>query len=125
MIRRFVPLLQERLCKHWERSQKLLLLPHKHLFLPFKGRWSENGSPVTCHGIAKPIQRRRWTLTQLGLHEAISDPQGVGADCLPVHHLKQSELGRQGVHDHGQVALSDLQHRKKRNARLHGRTPML
>lgn len=68
------------------------------------------------------IKQRRLALTQFGLHEAISDPQVVSGDRLSVHHPEQSELGRQRVHDHGQVALSNLRRKKKKRRR--GETPV-
>lgn len=54
-------------------------------------------------------------LTQFGLDEAVGDAQVLGGNGLPVDQPQQRELGGQAVHDHGQVSLSDLQPRKKRN----------
>lgn len=54
-------------------------------------------------------------LTQFGLDEAVGDAQVLGGDGLSIDQPQQRELRGQAVHDHGQVSLSDLQPRKKRN----------
>ncbi len=49
-----------------------------------------------------------FTPTKFWLHKAIGDSQIVSSDSLSVDHTKQSEFGRQRVHDHWQVSLSNL-----------------
>lgn len=49
-----------------------------------------------------------FTPTEFWLYEAVGDSQVVSGDGLSVDHPEQGEFGRQRVHDHGQVSLSNL-----------------
>lgn len=52
------------------------------------------------------------TPTKFWLYKAIGDSQIVSSNSLSVDHPKQSEFGRQRVHDHWQVSLSNLRMKK-------------
>lgn len=64
--------------------------------------------------VKRSLAHRLLFRTQFGLHESVSDSQVVSGDGLSVHHPQQSELGRQGVHDQGQVSLPNLRTQTKR-----------
>lgn len=51
--------------------------------------------------------------TEFWLYKTVGDSQIVGGDGLSVDNPQQSELGRQRVHDHGQVSLPNLRKPQK------------
>lgn len=53
--------------------------------------------------------------TKFWLYKSIGDSQIVRSYSLPVDHPEQCELGRQCVHDHRQVSLSNLTKNKKQD----------
>lgn len=65
-------------------------------------------SSEVCFSKKKYTYRCLFTPTKFWLHKAIGDSQIVSSNSLSVDHTKQSEFGRQRVHDHWQVSLSNL-----------------
>lgn len=112
------------LVKHWAKSSDYWAEPYcAGLVTMSHSCWNRTGkdnvkskylskhSTVCVH----PIVWKRAKIsvlyivpTEFRLDKAVGDSQAVGGHSLSVDHSQQGELRRQGVHDHGQVPLSNL-----------------